>query len=123
MSESHGSPSSTIAMTIGARMPALIRRVVSIGASCSVATLALGVLVDGGVQVGLAEVGPEGRREDQLGIRPLPEQEVAGALLAPGADDQVGVGLAGGVEMLGEPILVDLVRQGRRPRSWPAPHR
>jgi hypothetical protein len=32
----------------------------------------------------------------------LPEQEVGQALLAAGADDQVGVGLACGVEMAGD---------------------
>src|SRR6476659_6156446 len=38
-----------------------------------------------------AKVGPERIREDELGIRELPEQEVRDALLARGADEQVGV--------------------------------
>ena len=58
----------------------------------------------------------------ELGVGALPEQEVAGALLAAGPDDQVGIGLAGGVEVLAEPLLVDLGRghagcqRGRAPR-------
>src|SRR5439155_18986390 len=107
--ESHGSPRSVTPTTIGARIPALIRRVESIGSSCAVAALALSELLDGGVEVSLREVRPQRVREDELGIGPLPQQEVAGALLATGSDDQVRVGLTGGVELLVEAMLVDLV--------------
>src|SRR5882757_2730759 len=52
---------------------------------------------------------PEGRpvrlAEVQLGVRALPQQEVREALLAAGADDQLGVRLAGGVEMPGDVLL------------------
>ena len=72
------------------------------------AGLRVGELLDGGIEIGLAEVRPQGRREDELRVGALPQQEVAGALLTAGADDQVGIALAGGVEVLGEAILVDL---------------
>ena len=90
-------------------MPALIRRVASIGPSCAVPALALGELLERGFQIGLGEVGPQGLAEDELGVGALPEQEVAGALLAAGPDDQVGVRLAGGVELVAEALLVDVV--------------
>src|SRR6185312_13225992 len=103
------SPKMATATTIGARMPALIRRVASIGSSCAVASLALGELLDRGVEVGLGEIRPEGVGEDELGVGPLPQQEVAGALLPAGADDEVRVGLPGGVQVLPEALLVDLL--------------
>src|SRR5512134_458919 len=50
------------------------------------------------VEVLAVEVRPENRREVQLRVRGLPQQEVAEALLAAGADDQVGVGHVGVVQ-------------------------
>src|SRR5262245_30883693 len=47
---------------------------------------------DGGGEVGGAEVRPHDRYEQQLGVRALPEQEVAQALLAARADQQIHVG-------------------------------
>src|SRR5258707_903624 len=44
-----------------------------------VTALAPAVFVDGGLQVGLAEVGPEDRREDHLGVGALQEEEIADA--------------------------------------------
>src|SRR5258706_13136328 len=41
---------------------------------------------------GTVEIGPERVGEVQLGIRELPEQEIADALLAAGANEQVGLG-------------------------------
>ena len=45
-----------------------------------------------------AEVGPEAVGDEDLGVGDLPEQEVRDALLARGADDEVGVGHVRGVE-------------------------
>ena len=47
-------------------------------------------------------------REVQLGVGALPEQEVRQALLAAGADDQLGVAHVGRVEVLGELVLARL---------------
>jgi hypothetical protein len=48
-------------------------------------------------EVDLAERGPVGVAEVELGVHGLPEQEVGHALLPAGSDDQVGVGLPGRV--------------------------
>ena len=61
----------------------------------SAAGLELG---DGGVEVPLAEVGPEGVEEHELGVGGLPREEVRGPVLARGADHQVHVRHVGGVE-------------------------
>src|SRR6188508_1223461 len=53
-------------------------------------------------EVDLAEVRPVGLAEVELAVRALPEQETAEPLLPGGADDQVRVGLALGVEVLGD---------------------
>src|SRR5438270_10699036 len=56
---------------------------------------------------GLArEVGPQLVAEDELGVGRLPEQVVGQALLAAGADDEVGVVHLGRVEQRGEVGLV-----------------
>ena len=64
----------------------------------------------------LAEVRPERVGEDELGVGELPEQEVREPQLARGADQQVGVGQLGRVELRGERVLVELARR-RRPSS------
>src|SRR3954447_6948259 len=60
-------------------------------------------------QVPAVEVGPEGVEEDQLGVRRLPQQEVARAVLPRAAHEQVDVGHVGLVEEPGDGRLVDLV--------------
>ena len=79
----------------------------------AVAALALLVVEDRLEQVPAAEVGPQRVGDPDLGVGDLPEQEVADAHLAAGADQQIGIGLAGRVEKLAEP----LPRRGRRARS------
>ena len=64
----------------------------------------------------LPEVRPVGLAEVELRVRALPEQEAGQPLLAGGADHQVGVGLAPGVEVLGDVLDVEDAR--RAPRSW-----
>ena len=65
-----------------------------------------------------AEVGPERVGDPDLGVRDLPEQEVADAHLAARADQQIGIGLAGGVEELAEAPLVEIVgRDAGRDRA------
>src|SRR5690242_3782573 len=66
-----------------------------------------GVGAERAEEVDLAERGPVGVAEVELGVGALPEQETAEALLARGPDDQVGVGLAGRVEVLGDVLDVE----------------
>src|SRR6187399_1714721 len=63
------------------------------------------VIADRAEEVDLAQIGAERLDEVELAVRALPEQEVAQALLPRGADDQIGVRLASGVE-----VLADLLR-------------
>src|SRR5438105_2501992 len=56
------------------------------------APLARRVVGKRGVERGGVEIGPELLAEIQLRIRRLPQQEIGDALLAAGADDEVGVG-------------------------------
>jgi hypothetical protein len=63
---------------------------------------------------GFAEVRPEGVGEVELGVGQLPEQEVAQAQLAAGADHQVGIGHVGQVEVARNRRFVDL--RGARAR-------
>src|SRR5262245_56379472 len=65
----------------------------------AVAALPLLEVEDRLEQVATAEVGPEGARHPDLGVRDLPEEEVADPQLPGGADHQVGVGLARRVEI------------------------
>src|SRR5690606_39660899 len=71
------------------------------------AAVAVLVVADGGVEGLAAEVGPEGLRDVELGVGDLPEEEVRDAHLAAGADEEVGVGEAGGVEGGGDVGLGD----------------
>src|SRR5690242_13670742 len=83
------------------------RRVAGAASSGTEPSLALGVGPDGAQEVDAAEVGPEGLAEVELRLRALPQQEPAEPLLAGGADHQVGIGLALGVEVLGDVLDVD----------------
>src|SRR3954453_1138615 len=80
-----------------------------------------GVLLARGPQVPPVEVRPEGVEEDELGVRGLPEQEVARAVLPRAAHEQVDVGHVRLVEEPGDRRLVDLVGDqpagGRPPGS------
>lgn len=65
---------------------------------------------EGLVDVVDVEVGPVGGGGDEFGVGTLPEEEVGEAHLAGGADDEVGVREAGGVEVMGKEGVVYLVR-------------
>ena len=62
-------------------------------------------------QILRAKFGPEHRAEIQLGIRRLPNQEIAESILAGGSDDEVGIREMGGVEIAGDEGIIDLVRR------------
>src|SRR6266581_8123141 len=53
------------------------------------------------------EVWPERLGDENLRIRNLPEQEIADAHFAAGADQQVGVRQALGIQVPGQPFLAD----------------
>ncbi len=76
-------------------------------AEAAEAAFALLVVVDGFEQVDAAEVGPKAVGDEDFGVGDLPEEEVGDALLAGGADDEVGVGHVRGVEVGGELRFVD----------------
>jgi len=61
----------------------------------------------GAQEVGPPEVGPVRLAEVELAVGALPQQEPREPLFAAGADDEVGVGLPAGVEVLGDVIDVE----------------
>lgn len=63
---------------------------------------------DGLVQFMRREVRPQYVREVKLRICALPQQEVRYPLLSAGADQQIGVGDTGGIEVVGELLLGQL---------------
>src|SRR5690349_11431392 len=66
-------------------------RLLDLLAGAPEAPLALAIGLDRQVQRGGVEVRPQRFGEVQLAVGELPEQEVADALLAAGADEQVGL--------------------------------
>src|SRR5439155_4943331 len=84
----------------------------------AVSAIALLVSDHGFEQVTAAEIGPQRFGDPDLRVGNLPQQEVADAHLAARPDQQVGIGLAGGVEKIAEPPLVELVgRDAGRQRA------
>src|SRR5262245_22595864 len=71
---------------------------------------ALLVVLDGVEKFRFAEIRPQRVGDVQLAVGDLPEKEVGDAHLAAGADEQVGIGKAGGAEMGGERGVVDALR-------------
>src|SRR5690348_9547319 len=109
---SHGQPNHAAASAGGISTSAEIIRSVSAFASAranggAVAAIAAVKVAQGLFEIAFGEIGPQRRREHQLGVGGLPEQEVADALLAAGADEQVGIGDAGGEQPCRERVLVD----------------
>src|ERR1035437_8553831 len=51
------------------------------------------------------KVGPASIRDPNLRISDLPQKEIAQAHLSAGADEQVGIGKAAGVEMVGDDLF------------------
>ena len=116
----HGVPPSTNkTTTTGTSTAALITQ--RIGGRLRFAWLAAeaagatGVFGQRGVELGGIEVRPEAIGEVELGVCRLPDQEVADALLAAGANEQVEFRQVGRVEARADVLLVDLGRPtGRR---------
>ena len=66
-----------------------------------------GVFGDRPFQRGLVEIRPVDRHEHQFAVGRLPHQEIRQPLLAAGADDQIGIGNIGRVEISAERIGID----------------
>src|SRR5262245_56970657 len=69
-----------------------VLRVLDLLAGASEPPLAAAIPIERLVERHGIEVRPEALGEEQLGVSKLPEQEVADALLAPGANEQVRLG-------------------------------
>src|SRR6185312_14333636 len=65
---------------------------------------------DGFIQGRLAEVGPQDVAEIELGVREVPQQEVADAAFAACADEEIRVRDAGERQGRGETRLIHLLR-------------
>src|SRR6476661_6068987 len=83
-------------------------------------TVPAGIRPQGTEEVDVAEVGPVGLAEVELRRCALPEEEAAEPLLPRRADDEVGIGLALGVEVPGDVVcrqrigyLLDALTGGR----------
>src|SRR5690348_3982068 len=74
-----------------------------------IATIAAGIVFEHLTERGLIEIGPVLLDEDQFGVGALPEQEVRETLLAAGADDDVRVWHAGGVERPADGVFRDVL--------------
>jgi hypothetical protein len=74
------------------------------GASGSAPVLPGGEAAQCSQEVDLAERGPVGIAEVQFGVHALPAHEAGDALLTAGADDQVGIGLPGCVQVPGDVV-------------------
>src|SRR5579862_3962763 len=75
-------------------------------AQTAVTALAL-LVVDQGLEKFRPEkIRPESFGNVNFGIGNLPEQEIGYAHFAAGADEQIGIGQAGGVEMFGDGLFV-----------------
>src|SRR5512137_389471 len=73
------------------------------------ASLPAGVETQCRVERGIVEVGPERVAEIELRIRQVPEQEIADALLATGADEQIRFGRACQLHLLSKQGFVDRI--------------
>src|SRR5712672_3441585 len=113
---SQGDPNHTAATAIGARTRAdrirSVRRPGSARANRgTVAALAATVIGNRLLEIGAPETRPQRLSEDEFGISALPQQEIADALLAAGADQEVGIGQIGGEQMRRDLLLVDCIER------------
>ncbi len=69
-----------------------------------------GVFFQCGEELRFAEIWPQRLGDNQFGVRNLPEQEIADAHFAAGANEQVWIGVVRRVEVLRKQMLVDFRR-------------
>src|SRR5712671_4639088 len=62
-------------------------------------------------QIVAPEVGPERFSDPDLGIRDLPQQEIADAHFAAGPNEEIGIRLTGGIQKVAEGALVERFRR------------
>src|SRR5690606_9927805 len=110
-------PTATGSITAADRMrsfrpPDFGRGVPSLTAA-AIAPLTAMILIDRRGEVVGREVGPELVGEDQFTVGRLPEQEIRKPLLAAGPDDQVGIGNADGLQMVGHGLGGDVLHPER----------
>src|SRR5262249_37802455 len=121
----HGNPNHTAASSAGPSTAAdrirtsrpwnrrLARPAGALAADAAIATFTAPELRNRLLEVLLAEIGPQRVDEHQLGVGALPQQEIADALFAAGANQQVRIAYAGGQQLALEAVFVDLL--GRDP--------
>ena len=80
------------------------------GAETAVAAFAFLKINQGFEKFRAGKIRPESFGDVNFGVGDLPEQKIADAHFAAGADEQVGIGEAGGIEMLGDGLFVGLER-------------
>ena len=97
------------------------------------AALAPAIFGDRAFERGAVEIRPIDRNENQFAIGGLPQQKIGQPLLAAGADDDVGIGQVGRVEMaarrsgvmssaVSRPSATSIAsRRAARAISWRAP--
>jgi hypothetical protein len=73
----------------------------------AVAAFALLKIEQGLQKLGAREIRPEGFGHINLGVGNLPEEKIAHAHFAAGADEQVRIGKSGGVQVLGNHFFID----------------
>src|SRR3569623_1047761 len=73
-----------------------------------IAAIAAGIVFEHLAERGLVEIRPVLFNENELGIGALPEQEIREPLLAAGADNDVRIGHARGVERAPDGVLGDV---------------
>src|SRR5689334_23497577 len=66
-------------------------------------------LGEGAIEIDRPEIGPERRRDPELRVGDLPQEEVRDPHLAARADQEIGIGNVGGVERLGDVLLRDVL--------------
>jgi DNA repair protein RecO (recombination protein O) len=81
-----------------------------IGRCPAITPITLGVRLDRSPQITAVEVRPQSIKEDQLGVRALPQQEVGRSLLPRRADEQIDIGDLRFVEKVPEALLGELAR-------------
>ena len=92
------------------------------GVDGAVAAFAFLEVEEGFEETGAVEVGPEGFGDEDFGVGDLPEEEIADAHFAAGANQEIGIGKIGCVEMAGEIFFSDgrkRPRSGGRLTDWP----
>jgi len=77
------------------------------GVDTTVAAFALLEIEESFEETSTVEVGPKNIGDEEFGVRDLPEKEIADAHFSAGADEEIGIGKVGGIEMTSELLFAD----------------